>query len=72
MNLKAYTREHHFYVAIAKHVFQHTEKGIVFVGDPIRLKDAEKFNLKPLLLYGLTVGVWSPMVRKRTIAFKVS
>jgi len=55
MNLKAYTREHHFYVAIAKHVFLHTEKGIVFVGDPIRLKDAEKFNLKPLLLYGLTV-----------------
>ena len=55
MNLKACTREHHFYVAIAKHVFLHTEKGIVFVGDPIRLKDAENFNLKPLLLYGLTV-----------------
>ena len=55
MNLKACTREHHFYVAIAKHIFLHTEKGIVFVGDPIRLKDAENFNLKPLLLYGLTV-----------------
>lgn len=55
MNLTAYTREHHFYVAIAKHVFLHAEKGIVFVSDPIRLKDAEKFDLKPLVLYGLTV-----------------
>jgi len=55
MNLTAFTREHHFYVAIAKHVFLHTEKGIVFVSDPIRLKDAEKFALKPLILYGLTV-----------------
>jgi len=55
MSLKACTREQHFYVAIAKHIFLHTEKGIVFVGDPIRLKDAEKFNLKPLILYGLTV-----------------
>ena len=55
MNLKACTREQHFYVAIAKHVFLHTEKGIVFVSDPILLKDAGKFNLKPLLLYGLTV-----------------
>jgi hypothetical protein len=49
MNLQACTREHHFYVAIAKHVFLHTEKGIVFVSEPIRLKDAEKLNLKPLL-----------------------
>jgi hypothetical protein len=55
MNLKTYIREHHFYVTIAKHVFLHIEKGIVFVSDPIRLKDAEKFNLKPLILYGLTV-----------------
>ncbi|WP_054761724.1 hypothetical protein [Methylomonas koyamae] len=55
MTLTAYTREHHFYVAIAKHVFLHADKGIVFVNDPIRLKDAEKFDLKPLVLYGLTV-----------------
>ena len=48
-------REHHFYVATAKHLFLHGEKGIVFVGDPIRLEDAEKLDMKPLLLYGLTV-----------------
>lgn len=48
-------REHHFYVATAKHLFLHTEKGIVFVSDPIRLEDAEKLDMKPLLLYGLTV-----------------
>lgn len=49
------TREHHFYVATAKHLFLHTEKGIVFVRDAIRLKNAEKMELKPLILYGLTV-----------------
>lgn len=48
-------REHHFYVAIAKHVFEHSEHGIVFSGDTIALSDADKFGLKPLILYGLTV-----------------
>ncbi len=48
-------REHHFYISSAKHIFLHVEKGIVFAGDAIRLNDAEKLGLKPLILYGLTV-----------------
>lgn len=48
-------REHHFYVSTAKYVFLHEEKGIVFVRDAIRIKDAEKLHLRPLILYGLTV-----------------
>lgn len=48
-------REHHFYVATAKHVFEHPEHGIVFCGDTISLSDAARFGLKPLVLYGLTV-----------------
>ncbi|MBS3965557.1 MAG: hypothetical protein KGZ80_13915 [Methylomonas sp.] len=48
-------REHHFYVAIAKHVFEHPEHGVVFSGETISLSDAARFGLKPLILYGLTV-----------------
>ena len=48
-------REHHFYVAIAKHVFEHPEHCVVFSGDTISLSDAARFGLKPLILYGLTV-----------------
>lgn len=48
-------REHHFYVSTAKHIFLHEEKGIVFARDAIRLKDAEKMGLTPLILYGLTI-----------------
>lgn len=48
-------REHHFYVAIAKHVFEHPEHGVVFNGETIALSDAARFGLKPLILYGLTV-----------------
>jgi hypothetical protein len=48
-------REHHFYVAIAKHVFEHPEHGVVFSGDTISLSDAARFGLTPLILYGLTV-----------------
>lgn len=49
------TREHQFYVAIAKHVFEHPEHEIVFTGETITLSDAARFGLKPLILYGLTV-----------------
>jgi hypothetical protein len=49
-------REHHFYVAIAKFLFHHPEHGIVSVGDPIKIKDAEQFGLSPFILYGLTVA----------------
>ena len=49
-------RKHHFYVAIAKFLFHHWQHGIVSVRDPIRLKDAERYRLSPLILYGLTVA----------------
>lgn len=49
-------RDHHFYVSTAKFLFHHSEHGIVAVRDPIRLKDAERYGLSPLILYGLTVA----------------
>ncbi|MCJ8218307.1 MULTISPECIES: hypothetical protein [Aeromonas] len=49
-------REHHFYVATAKFLFHHSEYGIVSVRDPIKIKSAEQYGLKPLILYGLTVA----------------
>ena len=49
-------REHHFYVSIAKFLFRHPEHGVVSVQDPIKIKDAERYGLSPLLLYGLTVA----------------
>ena len=49
-------REHHFYVAIAKFLFHHPEHGIVSVRDPIKIKDAERYGLSPLILYGLSVA----------------
>lgn len=50
------TREHHFYVAIAKIAFIHDKHGIVFVRDPMSLADAARYGLKPLILYGITVA----------------
>lgn len=49
-------REHHFYVSIAKFLFHHPKYGIVSVRDPIKIKDAERYGLSPLILYGLTVA----------------
>lgn len=49
------TREHYFYVSIAKFLFHHPDHGIVSVRDPIKLKDAKRYRLSPLILYGLTV-----------------
>ncbi|WOA31644.1 hypothetical protein [Alloalcanivorax xenomutans] len=49
-------REHHFYVAIAKFLFHHPEHGIVSVRDPIKIKDANRYGLSPLILYGITVS----------------
>ncbi|MBT1076978.1 hypothetical protein [Geobacter grbiciae] len=49
-------REHHFYVAIAKFLFHHQQHGIVSVQDPIKINDAERYGLSPLILYGLTVA----------------
>ena len=48
-------REHHFYVSIAKFLFQHPEFGIVSVMDPIRIADAKTYGLSAIILYGLTV-----------------
>lgn len=52
----ALTRLHHFYVGIAKFLFHHPMHGIVSVRDPIKLEDAARYGLSPLLLYGLTVA----------------
>ncbi|WP_200835065.1 hypothetical protein [Phyllobacterium salinisoli] len=49
-------RRHHFYVSTAKFLFQHPQYGIVSVRDPIRTSDAKQYDLKPILLYGLTVA----------------
>ncbi|WP_234908144.1 hypothetical protein [Rhizobium rhizogenes] len=49
-------REHHFYVSAAKFLFHHPQHGIVGVRDPIRLEDAERHGLRPIILYGLTVA----------------
>lgn len=49
-------REHHFYVSTAKFLFHHLQHGIVAVRDPIRLVDAERRGLSPIILYGLTVA----------------
>ena len=49
-------RIHHFYVTISKYLFSHPTHGIVQVEDPIRLKEAGKYGLRPLLLYGVAVA----------------
>lgn len=50
------TREHHFYVSIAKFLFHHPQHGIVAAHDPIKLADAKQRGLSPLMLYGITVA----------------
>ena len=50
------SREHHFYVSIAKFLFHHPQHGIVAVRDPIRLADAKQRGLVPIILYGITVA----------------
>jgi len=50
------SREHHFYVSIAKFLFHHPQHGIVAVRDPIRLADAKQRGLDPIILYGITVA----------------
>lgn len=47
------TREQHFYVGTAKFAFSHPKRGIVFVRDPITIEAAAKYDLSPLILYGL-------------------
>jgi len=50
------SREHHFYVSIAKFLFHHPQHGIVAVRDPIKLADAKQRGLNPIILYGITVA----------------
>lgn len=54
--LQRLMRIHHFYVGVAKFLFYHPKYGIVSVRDPIKIKDATKHGLSPLILYGLTVA----------------
>lgn len=49
-------REHLLYVAIAKCLFHHPEHGIVSVRYLIKIKDAKRYGLSPLILSGLTVA----------------
>ena len=49
-------RVHQFYVVLSKRLFLHPRYGIVHVRDPIRLPVAEEYDLKPILIYGLTVA----------------
>ncbi|AMM87355.1 hypothetical protein JET14_21715 (plasmid) [Martelella lutilitoris] len=49
-------REHHFFVSTAKFLFHHPQHGIVAVRDPIRLADAKRRELDPIILYGVTVA----------------
>ena len=68
------SRQHHFYVSIAKFLFHHPQHGIVAVRDPIRLADAKQRGLDPIVLYGITVAglpirwlTFSPADRRRSL-----
>ncbi|MDI9469654.1 MAG: hypothetical protein QM296_05535 [Bacillota bacterium] len=54
--ISSFRRVQHFYVAAAKHLFYHPDYGIVSAGDAIRIQEAARYNLSPLLLYGLTLA----------------
>lgn len=56
MSAERMTREQFFYVAVARFVFLHPKHGVVSVRDPIRLADAKRHDLSPLLIYGLSVA----------------
>lgn len=47
------SREHSLSVAIAKMVFYHPRRGIVFVREPISRAAAANYGLQPLILYAL-------------------
>ncbi|ABK50388.1 conserved hypothetical protein (plasmid) [Shewanella sp. ANA-3] len=49
-------RIHHLYVATAKYLFAHPKHGIVKLLDPMTVSDAKRYQLSPILLYGLTVA----------------
>ncbi|MDP5239512.1 hypothetical protein Q9Q94_08225 [Uliginosibacterium sp. 31-16] len=49
-------REHWFSVAIARHVFEHPDFGIVFARDTFDLTTAARYGLRPIVVYGVTVA----------------
>jgi hypothetical protein len=55
----AMEREHHFYVSIAKFLFHHNIHGVVITEDPISIQEAKKYDLEPIILYGLTFAGYS-------------
>lgn len=58
-------REHYLSVAVARHVFTHPSRGVVFVRDAIRLADADRFDLTPLVIFAFSV----PHTRLRWMTF---
>lgn len=50
------SREHHFYISIAKFLFHHSRYGIVAASHPITLSEAKQRGLVPIILYGVTVA----------------
>lgn len=68
------SREHHFYVSIAKFLFHHPQHGIVAIRDPIKLVDAKQRGLDPIILYGITVAglpirwlIFSPADQRKSL-----
>lgn len=68
-------REHWLHIAVSKHSFVHSKHGIVTVRDPIRISDAKKYGLSPLLMYVVSVAnlpirwiTFSPFHAPRTVA----
>lgn len=68
------SREHHFYVSTAKFLFHHSQHGVVAVRDPIRLADAVRRELHPIMLYGVTVAglpirwlTFSPVEQRKSL-----
>ena len=49
------SREQHFYVAISKFIFAREGDSIAWSRDPVRLSDAARIRLRPLILYGVAV-----------------
>lgn len=47
--LQKLMRVHYFYFGVAKFIFYHPEYGIVSMRDPIKIKDATKYGLSPLI-----------------------
>lgn len=49
-------RVHYLSLAIAKHVFEHPQHGIVFVYSPLPLAAAKRYGLTPLILYSVDIA----------------